>query len=75
MTAPDNATAPDSEGWIGWGGGKCPVSVFTLVEVRLQSGSIGFGIAGHWIDRWSNAWEHIGPSSDEYITSYRVVQS
>ena len=30
--------APDADGWIGWGGGECPVDVDSVVDVRLGNG-------------------------------------
>lgn len=64
-----------AEPWIEWGGGKMPVVNYLMVEVKHRDGDVGFGPACHWIDRWSNGWEHTGPVRGEDIIAYRVVQS
>ena len=48
------ALAVKNEGWIEWGGGECPVSDSTIVEVRYRNGEVkaaapaDFYEWGHW---------------------------
>jgi hypothetical protein len=59
--------------WIEWSGGECPIDLYAFAEVRFRGGDRGIAPALHWIDRWSNAWEHKGPCRSEDIIAYRVV--
>lgn len=61
---------PDADGWIKWGGGECPVSSDTRVELKFRSGQV-------WIDDevetgcfWR--WSHDGCPAD--IIAYRIVK-
>lgn len=54
-----------SDGWIAWGGGECPVSGDTRVEVRLRDGDLLRVNAGN---AW---WGQYCISGD--IIAYRVV--
>jgi len=63
------ATAPDSDGWIPWNGGECPVAPLSLVKIRFRDGECddnGCRIAGHL------RWEHIDTPSD--IVAFKVVE-
>ena len=56
----------DADGWIPWSGGKCPVALDVLVEIRLRRGIIYQGIAAGWV------WRHHGFETD--IVAYRIVK-
>lgn len=74
------ATQPDSEGWIAWGGGKCPVPAGTRVIARLRRGGTKQGVAleqGFTERNWAHEVE--GTKDYEFlrgldITHYRVVK-
>lgn len=55
----------DSDGWIEWGGGECPVLANARVDVKQRD---------NWVSENSNAngwqWKHDGSYTD--ITSYRL---
>lgn len=52
-------TAPDADGWIGWGGApRGPVSKGTPVDVKMQNGTQHFGRLiddEYWSDCWGGA--------------------
>lgn len=57
--------------WIECGGGECPVSGDTIVEIRLRCGESNEGAARGF------DWEHgLGPfgyEGDDDIIAYRIV--
>ena len=57
---------PDSDGWITWNGGECPVSGDTVVETRFWDDSTDITEAGNL------RWSHINSIGD--IVAYRVVK-
>jgi hypothetical protein len=60
-------SAPDTNGWVEWTGGECPVSRTARVEYRLRDLVEGKSIASD-LD-----WRH--EVMDDDIIAYRVVQS
>ena len=58
--------ATDSEGWITWNGGECPVSGDTVVETRFWDDSTDITEAGNL------RWEHSNIFGD--ILAYRIVE-
>lgn len=56
----------DSDGWIEWAGGKCPVSGLTYVSVRFRGGDDD---AGGEARVWR--WDHAGVPYD--IVAYKVI--
>lgn len=64
----DAALAAKNDGWIEWGGGKHPpVSINTVVDVKLEKGYVQSGYtAGEY------SWEHIWQGSN--IIAYRLHQ-
>ncbi len=64
-SAEAESAAPDSDGWIEWSGGECPVAGDTLVEVVLRYGESVTDRASAF------TWWHIGLAYD--IVRYRVV--
>lgn len=62
--------AQDAEGWIAWGGGKCPIKEGEYVEARFADGQEDTGKGpGEW---WPRCWEHTEDPGD-FIVAYRVV--
>ncbi|WP_333896617.1 hypothetical protein [Mixta calida] len=59
-----------SDGWIEWKGGDCPVSSETEVQVRMRDGFIG--VAPACTFRWKLASHDQFPAAD--IIAYRVVK-
>lgn len=59
-----------SDGWIEWKGGDCPVSSETEVQVRMRDGFIG--VAPACTFRWNLAAHDQFPAAD--IIAYRVVK-
>ena len=58
-----------SDGWIEWGGGKCPVPIEFFVEVKIRDGRTDTsGVRAN-----SFRWMHVGDDGD--IIAYRVVRS
>lgn len=54
------------DGWIEWGGGKCPVDSSVMIEPKLRSGKImPSEIAVYW------NWQHQEWDGD--IIAYRVI--
>lgn len=61
------ALAAKNEGWIEWGGGRCPVDDVTEVDIKFRTGGIVYGVeAGKYY------WPHTGYESD--IIAYRLHQ-
>lgn len=63
------AEAP-SNGWIAWGGGKCPVSDVARVEYIMRSSG---GVPSDVTTAGGLRWNHTGSSGD--VVAYRVVKS
>jgi len=61
--------------WVNHDGGQCPIDPYSFVEVRFMGGGNSIAPAFHWVDRWSNRWEHVGPFSSEFIVAYRPYHS
>lgn len=61
----------DTDGWIEWSGGKCPVPIGTLVDVKHRGGEVyqNKPALGDNNVRWS----HVGSRGD--IIAYRLHQS
>lgn len=55
---------PDTEGWIEWKGGECPVSGETLVDIKLRHLNF-YGIKGDEV-RWKNYY------MGDDIIAYRI---
>lgn len=55
----DGVKALDSadDGWIPWGGGKCPVATSVNVRIKLRDGESTSDKAGYfyWTHRWDEA--------------------
>jgi len=57
----------DTDGWIEWKGGECPVADgLAVTEVKFRSGDVVKAFADTW---W---WGHSGDEDD--IIAYRVVE-
>ncbi len=52
--------------WIEWGGGDCPVTDNTKVQLKLRDGDEGFCESTDW------QWFHTGGADD--IIAYRIVR-
>lgn len=69
------AALADSEGWIEWGGGECPVKNGVLVDIRDGDGYEWHGVKAAPKDEYSDAadtfWEHKG-SPGNNIIAYRL---
>lgn len=61
------APVADSDGWIEWGGGSCPVPEEVFVDIRIKDGGELSGPAGDFM------WEHPLAGWNE-IVFYRVVK-
>lgn len=74
------ALAYKNDGWIGWGGGECPVEEGTRVDVRYRNGEenhhirsgISFCDTGSNPDFNAGDWDNDGNSLD--IIAYRLHQ-
>ena len=64
------ATRPDSDGWIPWSGGECPVDPEAYVQVRYEDGVIDDELQEAEYFDWEHS-ESIG-SSVFNISAYRV---
>lgn len=64
-----DAAAADSEGWIKWSGGDCPVPPDTVVKTRLRFQGKD---DGSFDEAKSLRWTHDGGSVD--VVAYRVVE-
>lgn len=78
-TVPVHIRAIDTDGWIEWRGGACPVETGTLVDVRYRDNSENHHIkAGVWANcgsdpyRSARVWRHIIHDFD--IIAYRLYQ-
>lgn len=62
------ALAARNEGWIEWGGGKCPVDYATELDIKFRTGGIVYGVeAGKYY------WPRTGLEYD--IIAYRLHQT
>lgn len=57
----------DSDGWIEWKGGKCPVDYSTIVDVKTKIGVVFERYVAHIF-----LWKHIGSEGD--IVAYKIVK-
>lgn len=68
------ALAAKNDGWIEWGGGKCPVEKGTLIDVKWRDGKIDTEIPAKIRcpsrDRQAIIWHHAGHELD--IIAYRL---
>jgi len=62
MTNPQN-----TDGWIPWSGGECPIADFVAHEVRFRDGTL-FCEADAVASKWD--WRHTGDKGD--IVAYRA---
>jgi hypothetical protein len=61
----------ESDGWIDWAGGECPVDEHQVVRAKLRDGGMSRGRAGDY------AWFHDGPEHWQGncdIVAYRVEE-
>ena len=59
------ALAAKNEGWVEWGGGRCPVDDVTEVDIKFRTGGIAYGVeAGKYY------WPRTGKEYD--IIAYRL---
>lgn len=65
----DDLEHTDSDGWIEWNGGKCPVPASIKVVIRTRCGTPFFTSHPRRADVFR--WEHKGWDSD--IVAYKVV--
>ena len=68
---PHLKAAWESDGWIDWAGGACPVDEHQVVRVELRDGSASRGFAGDYV------WSHDGPEHWQGncdIVAYCVVE-
>jgi hypothetical protein len=61
------ALVPEGEGWITWGGGKCPLPPTTDINVRFRDGGRWSGVTASRV-----VWEHKFGSRD--VIAYRVIK-
>lgn len=59
------ALAAKNEGWIEWGGGRCPVDDVTEVDIKFLAGGIVYGV-----DAGKYYWPRTGQEHD--IIAYRL---
>lgn len=70
------STSSDSDGWMVWEGGECPVPANAFVEVEFRDGVRNGVMSASW---WSTPigpdarsnWEHCGTADD--IVRYRIL--
>lgn len=60
---------PDSDGWIVWNGGECPVERGTLIDVKHRNKEEYIGVPA--LGRWNYAWLRSGINPDDII-AYRL---
>lgn len=60
--------ATDSDGWIEWSGGECPVGEDVVVEIKTRDGEIQLDQAYGW--NWGH--EEGSPVKDRQIIAYRI---
>lgn len=65
------ALAAKNDGWIEWGGGECPVSNSTMVEVRYRDGQLRPSLRAdsYW---WGHGYSFV--ATDAEIIAYRLRQ-
>ena len=64
---PQQDNPKQDDGWIEWGGGKCPVDPVAMVEVRFRCGETDYdGEAIYW------GWDH--GKGDYDIVAYRIIE-
>lgn len=61
-----SATGKTDDGWIEWGGGKCPVDPHTIVKVRFRDRRVSPALPA-----CASIWPHTGMDCD--IIAYRVA--
>lgn len=62
----------DSEGWIEWGGGDCPVEPRTFVKIQLRAETQEVADADVWSHADDFYWDHRNDESGSDIIAYRV---
>jgi DNA-directed RNA polymerase subunit M/transcription elongation factor TFIIS len=64
----------NTDGWLEWPGGDCPVAPETLVEVEYRSATPNFPATRSWPNNAREFyWEHLNGPND--IVRYRVVSA
>lgn len=69
----EQSSVADEDGWIKWGGGKCPVPYGTRIDVKYRGGGRAVGIGAlipKLLGNTANHWEHINCAGD--IIAYRL---
>lgn len=66
------ALAAKNEGWIEWGGGECPVSDSTIVEVRYRNGEVKDAAPADFYE-WGHGRPHFVTTGRDII-AYRLHQ-
>ncbi|NIG20566.1 DUF551 domain-containing protein [Pantoea sp. Al-1710] len=66
---PSTTTQIDNDGWIDWGGGKCPVADDAVIEVQLRNGEV----INHLCETKILIWADRGMGTD--IIAYRVIEN
>ena len=64
------ALAAKNEGWIEWGGGECPVSDSTIVEVRYRNGEVKAAAPADFYE-WGHGRPHFVTTGRDII-AYRL---
>lgn len=64
------ALAVKNEGWIEWGGGECPVSDSTIVEVRYRNGEVKAAAPADFYE-WGHGRPHFVTTGRDII-AYRL---
>lgn len=74
MNALENTSQlqPDSDGWIPWEGGECPVNEEVIVEVIFRSRNGGRDIAGNY--SWGHTKSSKGMPGSADIIAYRPAK-
>lgn len=72
----ESALAEKNEGWIKWGGGKCPVDDGVLVDVKYRDGEVGFNLPANGLtddarDASGSFWHNDVNNND--IVAYRLA--
>ena len=66
--------APDTDGWIEWNGGECPVNIGTLIDVKYRDGHLQLGCRAKTrcdTELYATThWRNSGGSAD--IIAYRL---
>lgn len=66
------ALAAKNDGWIEWGGGECPVSDSTIVEVRYRNGEVKAAAPADFYE-WGHGRPHFVTTGRDII-AYRLHQ-